>query len=114
MTQRPYPATLKRNPHKIHFFLGSAHPEQQHFVPGTDATGSETAWEAGTQNSLIHGKELGSWLIWTGSWWGICLAFGRKKSIPAASQCSLGQLINGNCSREGEQHIFTSLASKDI
>lgn len=44
----------------------------------------------------------------------ICLAFGRKKSIPATSQCALGQLINGNCSREGEQHSFTSLAPKDI
>lgn len=41
---------------------------------------------------------------------GISLAFGRTKSLPATSQCSLGQLINGAAMKEGcTFHIFTSL-----
>lgn len=40
---------------------------------------------------------------------GICLAFGRKKQIPATFHCSLGQLINGvaiTVSPEGQEHVL--------
>lgn len=36
---------------------------------------------------------------------GICLAFGRKKSLPATFQCSLGQLINGAAVRESSTFL---------
>lgn len=40
---------------------------------------------------------------------GICLAFGRKKSIPATFQCSLGQLINEAAVTASVRESSTSL-----
>lgn len=72
----------------------------------------EPAW---LQHSLIHGKERMACLEWVME--GIYLTSGRKKPIPVTFHRPPAQLINGvaiTASPEGEEHIFTSLASKDI
>lgn len=77
----PLPSHSEKKPPENNFFLGSTCPKAAGFVPGTDATGSETAWEAGTQNSLIHGKELGLWLISSGSRQGSVLPLAERNQF---------------------------------
>lgn len=117
----PLPSRSEKKPPWITFFLGAICPKQQDlynpWVPPGQSTAQDTGKEEPVwlQHSPIHGKERVACLEWVTE--GICLAFGGKKSIPVTFQCSLGQLINGvavTASPEGKEHIFTSLASKDI
>lgn len=72
--------------HRVRDCLGSRNTEQSHPRDGT--------W-------------FMAYLEWVTA--GICLAFGRKKSIPATFQCSLGQLINGAAVTASVRESSTSL-----